>query len=178
MRETNGLISSLLTEEQRDKVRLGEESLDSRGVFRRFRVEDQTIFDAFLLMDLVDRHEHEALNCLLSEVEKSGCSTPSCGFEPKFGSTVSHKVGDKTASRWMAWSSTYRSLGKMGCRAEIDVILDLIPMMHDWRSRFGKKKIAVIFSYIKPAIPVITRFYDCSPRIDPRNVILGNRKKK
>lgn len=178
MRETNGLISSLLTEEQRDKVRLGEESLDSRGVFRRFRVEDQTIFDAFLLMDLIDRHEHEALNCLLADVEKSGCCTPSCGFEPRFGSTVSHKVGDKTASRWMAWSSTYRALERMGHRSQVDTILDLIPVMHDWRSRFGKRSIALIFSNIKPAIPAITKFYDCSPRIDPRVIISRKLKQK
>ena len=53
----NGLTSNLLTEEQREKVSLCEERLDSRGIFTRFRVEDQTVFDAFLLSDLIDHHE-------------------------------------------------------------------------------------------------------------------------
>ena len=175
MRTTTGLISNLLTEEQRKKVGLTEDRLDSRGIFTRFRVEDQTVFDAFLLMDLIDRHEHDGLVCFLRDVERGGTSPASANLEPGTGGTVSHKVGDRTSARWMAFSYVYRNLDRQGVRAEVDAILQIIPSMYSWRDRWDAKGVKRLCASVRPAIPHIAKFYGCSPRSDPRTVILSKK---
>ena len=175
MRPTTGLIFNLLTDEQREKVGLTEERLDSRGIFTRFRVEDQTVFDAFLLMDLIDRHEHDGLVCFLGDVERSGTSPASANLEPGTGRTVSHKVGDRTSARWMAFSYVYRNLDRQGVRSEVDAILKIIPSMYSWRDRWDAKGVRKLCSSIRPALGPIAKFYGWSPRSDPRSVILSRK---
>ena len=167
---TSGLISNLLTEEQRKKVGLKEERLDSRGLFTRFRVEDQTIFDAFLLHDLINRFEHDGLVCFVTDVEKSG-AFPSGQNMESVSKTASYKVGDRVSARWMSFSYVYRFLDRKGRRREADIILGLIPMMHDWRMRFGKKRMGIVCGEIRPALEPISHFYGCRPRRDPREII-------
>jgi hypothetical protein len=173
---TIGLISNLLSEEQRGKVALKEERLDSRGIFTRFRVEDQTIFDAFLLHDLIDRFEHDGLICFVADVEKSGAFPSGINMEST-GKTASYKVGDRVSARWMSFSYVYRFLERKGKRREADIILSLIPSMHDWRKRFGKRRIGTVCQEIKPALAAIAVFYGCRPGADPRELIRRGNKK-
>lgn len=166
----NGMISNLLTEEQRKKVALREERLDSRGVFTRFRVDDQTVFDAFLFYDLIDRPSHEGLLCLVSDVEKSGAFPSGINFDA-VSRTVSYKVGDAVSSRWMSFSYVYRHLERKGLSREANIILDLVPVSHSWRLRFTKDLLVSICKEISPALPVISQFYGCQGREDPRDII-------
>lgn len=172
---TIGLISNLLTDEQRKKVDLVEERLDSRGIFTRFRVEDQTVFDAFLLMDLIDRHEHDGLICFLKDVERSGGAPASCNLEPQGSGTASYKVGDRTSARWLSFSYVYRHLDRKGVREEADLILRLIPGMYSWRDRWDRDGLKKMCAGIRPAISTIAKFYGCSPKPDPRMVILSGK---
>ena len=167
---TRSLIYDLLTESQRENRELREEKLDSRGIFVRYRVEDQTIFDAFLLRDLITRMEHDGLIAFANDVERSGCSPASCSLEPK-ERTVSYKVGDKLASRWLAYSFVYRMLERRGVKKEADIILSIIPSMYDWKAKFGEDKLPEICESIRPSLPVIAKFYGCVHREDPRDII-------
>tara|TARA_R110002051_G_scaffold234297_4_gene295861 strand:+ start:1169 stop:1606 length:438 start_codon:yes stop_codon:yes gene_type:complete len=145
-------------------------------VFTRFRVEDQTIFDAFLLRELISRFEHDGLVCFVADVEKSGAFPSGQNLE-SVSRTASYKVGDRVSARWMSFSYVYRFLDRKGRKGEADIILSLIPDMHNWRSRFGKKRIGVVCEAIRPALEPISHFYGCRPRSDPREIVIRGRRK-
>ncbi|HHZ81652.1 MAG TPA: hypothetical protein EYN64_02855 [Flavobacteriales bacterium] len=157
----NGLTSNLLTKEQREKVSLCEERLDSRGIFTRFRVEDQTVFDAFLLSDLIDRHEHDGLVLFVDDVERSGASPASCSLEPSTYRTASYKVGDKVSARWMGFSYVYRFLDREGLGVEANYLLKLLPIMYDWRAKLDQLGLKRVCAKIRPVIGPLSSFYGC-----------------
>lgn len=157
----NGLTSNLLTEEQREKVSLCEERLDSRGVFTRFRVEDQTVFDAFLLSDLIDHHEHGGLVLFADDVERSGASPASCSLEPSTYRTASYKIGDKVSARWLGFSYVYRFLDREGLGVEANYLLKLLPIMYNWRSKLDDLDLKRVCAKIRPVIGPLSSFYGC-----------------
>ena len=71
MKTKTGQISDLdlLTPEQRRKVLLVGEALDTKGVVRIFKVKDQTIFDYLYMLDMIDTSQHEAAHHYLLALE-------------------------------------------------------------------------------------------------------------
>jgi hypothetical protein len=165
------LIYELLTEEQREKFDLREERIDQKGIFTRYRVEDQTIFDQFFCLDLIDRHEKDAIDCFLNDFERGGCNLSSASLEPDVVVSSSSKVGDRLSSKWMAFSSSYREMARRGCQGEMDIIIGLIPVMYSWRTSFTESKIKSICVSIRPALPKLCRMYRCEPKRDPFSMI-------
>lgn len=174
----SGLISSLITKEQREKVSLCEERLDSRGIFTRFRVEDQTVFDAFLLADLIDHHEHGGLILFADDVERSGASPASCSLEPSTYRTASYKVGDKISARWMGFSYVSRFLDREGLSSEADYLFRLLPIMYSWRDKLDNLGLKKVCANIRPVIGPLSRFYGCKAGESGPLAIIKSGKRK
>ena len=172
----DGLISDLLTEEQRKKVALAEEALDRRGVFRRYRVEDQTIFDALFIQDLIERPQHEAAHCFSSALEKSGMYPASLVIDAVVR-TPSHCVGDLLGSRWLAFGRAFRFVVKRCGEDQAERLMREMAFSYRWRD-WGRKRFNAVVEVVADPLWALADFYGCREDRDPRKLIRLELEKK
>lgn len=114
------------TEEYRSKKTIRVEKIDTKGIFRRSRVLDQTKFDELFLNDKIDSAQYSAADMYLSLMQVSGCflRSPSMSGGVKTGFRESANL---MASRIMAISSARDSLRKQGedCLVAVETCLAL-----------------------------------------------------
>jgi len=172
----DGLISELLTGEQRKKVALVEEALDRRGIFRRFRVEDQTLFDALFVAGLLERSQQEAAHCFSAALEKSGVYPASLNLDAVVR-TPSHCVGDVLGSRWLAFSRAFRFIVRDCGEEPADHLMRVMAYTHRWRD-FGRKIFPRIVDVVSDPLWSLADYYHCREATDPRKMIRVQMKKK
>ena len=172
----DGILSELLTEEQRKKFRLVEEALDRKGIFRRFRVEDQSIFDALFVASLIERPQHEAARCFSDTLEKSGVYPASLNIDVVVR-TPSHCVGDMLGSKWLAYSRAFRFVVKHAGEEGADHLMRVMVRAYSWRE-FGRKGFEEIASVVSQPLWALADYYQCRNARDPRRVAKSSPKKK
>ena len=170
MKTTPGLISNSLTEEQRRKFRIEEERMDRRGVVRRLRVSDQTIFDALFVAEIIGRPQHEAADCFMETIEKTGCYPSSVSEFDATSRTPAYAVGDALGSRWMAFSRVYRYLETSCGVPDAEYLMKVMPDVYGWRERIGKKRLSRVGKRVAAPLQALADYYDCSEQ-DPRAVV-------
>jgi len=97
------------SKEQTSKRGFVSEDVDIKGLVRRNRVVDQTIFDAMLLMEMIDQSHHEAAHLFLDLLVKSGAMTSGINPDPGIRSPA-YAIGNLMGDRRMAFSEPYRKV--------------------------------------------------------------------
>lgn len=124
--KTYPLLIESGTDEYQSKKNIQIERIDSRGVFRRSRVLDQTKFDELFLDDKIDKYQYSAADMYLNLMQVSGCflRSPSLSGGVKTGFRESANL---MAARIMAISSARDSLRKHGeaCLIAVETCLAL-----------------------------------------------------
>ena len=114
------------TDEYRSKKNIKIEKIDTKGIFRRSRVLDQTKFDELFLDDKIDRYQYSAADMYLNLMQVSGCflRSPSLNGGVKTGFRESANL---MAARIMAISSARDILRKHGeaCLIAVETCLAL-----------------------------------------------------
>ena len=98
-----------LTDEQIRKRAVGVEDVDQRGLVKRHRVLEQTLFDMLFLKDLIDQSQHEAAHMMMESISKSGAAIRSANLDTEVF-TPHQDVSKMMGERRMAFSSAYRRL--------------------------------------------------------------------
>ena len=101
------------TEEYRKKKKIELENIDSRGVFRRARVVDQTTFDKLFIQGKISRAQFSAAEMYLELMSLAGCflRSPSVqGSEKATGRNVAASI----AAKIMVISRARQSLRQAG----------------------------------------------------------------
>jgi hypothetical protein len=165
-----GLISTSLTKEQRKKFKIEEEILDRRGVIRRFRVADQTIFDALLCAEIIVRNQHEAAEHFMETVEKTGCYPSSISVFESTSNLPSYAVGRALSQRWLAFSGVYEYLNKCCGKRSANYMIKMMDNLYSWRERFGTKDLVKVGERVSKPLEVLAEYYNCVEK-DPRTII-------
>ena len=170
MRMTGGLRSDHLTREQFKKLNLAEESIDSRGSSVRLKVQDQTLFDALFVADLIGRPLHEAANCFMESLEKSGAFPASVNLAPSFR-LPAYAVGDAMGARRMVFSRAYRFMLRECGKVDADYLMGLMSDCYSWRERIKRSNLPYISSRLVNSLKSLSKFYGCFDQGDPRDII-------
>jgi hypothetical protein len=165
-----GTIFDVLSKERKSKAVVVVEHLDELGVVRRLRVNDQSLFDAFLVYELISRSEHEGSIYFLEDLERAGVFPASVDLG-KASYTPSYKVGDAVSARWMAFSSAYRFACSDSGRVSANHLMALIPNIYSWNFTVGKSNLRTRAKRIRGALGSLAKFYGCEGREDPRELI-------
>ena len=169
--EKDGTIFDVLSPERKSKSSVVLEDLDQKGLVRRVRIDDQNIFDALLVAGIISRSDHEGSVLFLDDLERSGVFIQSVDIN-KASHTPSYKVGDAVSSRWLAFSSAYRWMcQEVGDDAANDLMRS-IPIIHNWKTAVGKNGLEIVGERVKLGLESLARYYRCSGRRDPRDIIL------
>ena len=158
------------------QVSLAEEALDRKGIFRRFRVQDQTIFDALFLSGLIKRPQHEAAHCFSSTLEKSGMYPASLNIDAVVR-TPSHCVGDLLGSRWLAFGRAFRFVVKKCGEDQANRLMREMEFAYRWRE-WGRKRFGPVSEVVQGPLWALSDYYGCVERTDPRKLIRMKLKKK
>jgi len=170
MTTTPGLISNSLTPEQRAKFRIEEERMDRRGVVRRLRVADQTIFDALFVAEIIKRTQHEAADCFMETVERTGCYPCSVSEFESTSRTPAYAVGDAMSLRWMAFSKVYRYLEESCGTSASKYLMKIMRDVYGWREKVGRKRLPEVGERVSAPLLALADYYDCAEQ-DPRLII-------
>ena len=173
MKTKTGQISDLdlLTPEQRRKVLLVGEALDTKGVVRIFKVKDQTIFDYLYMLDMIDTSQHEAAHHYLLALEKSGVYISSVNMEAT-SNTPSYAVGEKLADRWLAFSGANRHIIKKCGDVSADTLLRV--SVNIYYKPESKKILRTMVRLISQPLRELASFYQCV-KTDPRSIARKNK---
>ena len=167
---TGGLLSNSLTPEQKKKFLLEEERMDRRGVVRRYRVSDQTIFDALLVEEIIIQAQHEAADCFMETMERTGCYPSSISNFEATSRTPAYAVGGAMGQRWLAFSRAYRFLEKASGVSDAKYLMKVMCDVYGWRERVGKEHLPLVGERLAGALTALVDYYDCS-REDPRILV-------
>ena len=166
------------TDEQIKKKMIVVENVDVRGVVKRHRVYDQTIFDAMFLRDLIKQSHHEASHYYMDAITRSGASAKGANMDggPR---PPGHSSGGSIAERRMAFSSAYRHMvDKVGEEVAND-LTSCFNRVHDIPDEDDMSSLAM---HLVDALDALSDFYGTNGRLDPRAIlrrqagIMGSRK--
>jgi hypothetical protein len=161
-------LTDFLTEEQIKKRAIISEDVDMKGLVRRHRVADQTMFDMMFLLELIRQPHHEAIHLFLDALSISGTSCKSCNLDSEVH-TAAHTVGNALGERRMAFSKAYRSLvGDVG-EDMSSLLLKYSGDVYNYPEK--KKSLESISKYFKPALDSLSSYYGTEGRVDPRRVL-------
>lgn len=161
-------MTEFLTEEQIKRRAIVSEDVDLRGLVKRHRVADQTIFDMMFLMELISQGHHEAAHLFLNAFATAGAACKSCSLDADFH-TAAHVIGSAMGEKRMAFSSAYRhvvdSVGD-GVASHLIKYFNCVYEYPDDRSIL--KSVA---DFLKPGLDALSEHYGTQWRVDPRRVI-------
>ena len=168
-----------LTDEQIRKRATGVEDVDMKGLVKRHRVLDQTLFDLLFLKELIDQSQHEAAHLFMDSIAKSGASVRSANLNVEVF-TPYRDIGNAMGERRMAFSSAYRAM-----------VEDVGPLMADLAMRYSSDPYRYPAEYdeqkrvgveLGSALDSLARHYGTSDIHDPRKLIrvfvVGSGEKK
>lgn len=167
---TAGLLSNSLTPEQRRKFRLEEEKMDRRGVVRRYRVSDQTIFDALLVDEFIAQPQHEAADCFMETMERTGCYPSSISEFEATSRTPAYAVGGAMGQRWMAFSRAYRFLERASGKTAAKYMMKIMSDVYGWRETVGINRLSEVGERVSAPLLALAEYYGCA-REDPRMLV-------
>ena len=169
-------MSDFLTDEQIKKRAIVSEDVDIRGLVKRHRVANQTIFDMMFLMELIGQSHHEAAHLFLNAFAISGAACRSLNLESEVHAAA-HTVGNAIGEKRMAFSSAYRS---MVTDVGEELASDLVKYMRDvYIYPEDLNVLRSVAEFIKKPLDALARYYGVEFRVDPRRVMrrqLGRKK--
>jgi len=164
----DSMMTEFLTDEQIKKRAIISEDVDIRGLVKRHRVANQTIFDMMFLMELIGQSHHEAAHLFLHAFSISGAACRSLNLENEIHAAA-HKVGNAIGEKRMAFSSAYRA---MVDDVGEELAGDLVKYMRDVYSYPDDLDILRgVATFLKNPLNSLARHYGVEFRIDPRKVM-------
>lgn len=163
-------ISNLISSEappdsQVMKRAVMSEDLDVRGVAKRYRIIDQTIFDVLFLAELITAAQYEAAHLFLECLIQSGATTQGVNLEPGIrvtGIDISNSMSD----RRMAFSSSFRAVVSSCGRESADFMMRCFIEIYSYPD-FDKSEIA---ERLAPCLHSLAAYFGTDGR-DPRSII-------
>ena len=144
------------------------EDVDIRGLVKRHRVADQTLFDAMLLMEMIDQSHHEAAHLFLDALTQSGAVLN--GMDPEPGIRApAYSVGNSMADRRMAFSGPFRKMVD-DCGDEVaSYTMSLYSRIYDYRDTISD--IGYAAEMARPCLVSLASHYGVNGRRDPRKIV-------
>ena len=161
-------MTDFLTEEQIKRRAIVIEDVDIRGLVRRHRVADQTIFDMMFLMELIGQSHHEAAHLFLGALSVSGMSCRSCNLDSEVHGAA-HKGGGALGEKRMAFSNAYRFLIKDVGEEITDLLIKYFRDIYNYPE--DRKSLESIGKFFLPALKSLSRHYGTDGRVDPRRIM-------
>ncbi len=161
-------MTDFLTEEQIKRRAIVSEDVDIKGLVRRHRVANQTIFDMMFLMELISQAHHEAAHLFLEAISVSGMSCRSCNLDSEVHGAA-HKVGNSLGDRRMAYSKAYRKLVDSVGDDVADLFVKYFADIYQYPE--DRKSLESIGNFFKPSLDALSEHYGTRGRIDPRRVL-------
>jgi len=162
-----------LTDEQILKRAIGVEDVDQRGLVKRHRALDQTLFDKMFILELINQTQHEAAHLFMDAISKSGATVRSANLDVEVF-TAHRDVGNMIGERRMAFSSAYRRLVEDCGNEDANRLVGFFSGLHS--SLLDKAKAPGIALWVRPCLNALARFYGCEGIQDARIVLRMYRK--
>jgi hypothetical protein len=155
------------TDEQIKKKMIVVENVDIKGVVKRHRVYDQTIFDAMFVRDLIKPSHHEASHCYMDAILKSGASAKGVNLDggPK---PTGRASGDAMSERRMVFSAAYRHLVDKVGELKANLLTKCFNHVHTIP---GDDLLSEIAIDLVESLDALSDFYGTSGKLDPRDIL-------
>ena len=151
------------------KSRTVDEPVDQKGLVKRKRVVDQTIFAALLMYELIELPEHEAAHRFMDALQKSGSSIPSIDPET-FGENRTPRAdrGDSIADKRMIFSAAFRFMYEECDEPTVKAVMNWAHSPYMFPK--DPKTLEATRNVVIAGLRALSRYYGCSTR-DPRRII-------
>jgi len=146
-----------------------EEPVDQKGLVKRKRVVDQTIFDMLLIKGFIELPEHEAAHRFMDALGRSGSSIES--LDPSvFGESRAPRMdrGASAADKRMIFSSAFRAMYEACDEHTVKAVMNWSHAPYKYPQK--EEDLKHISSIMLAGLRALARYYGCSTR-DPRRVI-------
>ena len=163
-----GHLNDGLNESQLNKKDVSIEDVDQKGMVKRQRVNDQTIFDYMFINEMIGLDHHEAVHLFINDLSKSGTDIKSADMT-SFSGVPFHKKGDALAERRMIFSGAFRRMIE-SCR-ESDVKFIMRYCHSPYTFKANNKSISKLALSMKPCLSALSRYYQVSHHRDPRSIL-------
>mgnify|MGYP003645997313 CR=1 FL=1 len=155
------------TDEQIKKKMIVVENVDIKGVVKRHRVYDQTIFDAMFVRDFIKPSHHEASHCYMDAMLKSGASAKGANLDggPK---PTGRSSSDAMSERRMIFSAAYRHLVDKVGELKANHLTKCFSRVHMIP---GEDILLEISVELIDSLDALSDFYGTSGKLDPRDIL-------
>ena len=171
------MSSELPLREQLAKRGFVSEDVDLRGLVKRHRVVDQTVFDAMFLLEMIDQSHHEAAHLFLGDLIDSGALAGGCDYSGSSTPPPAHAVAGSMADRRMAFSAPFRLMVEKSSEDEADRFVRMFDDMYNYPKM--KSELSGLAESVTPCLSALVEHYGVRNRRDPRRIVrrqLGHTK--
>ena len=166
--EGYSVLSQVPKKEQLSKRGFLSEDVDIKGLVKRNRVVDQTIFDAMFLMEMIGQSHHEAAHLFLEDLIRSGATTSGFSLESSSNSPA-YAVANSIADRRMAFSSSYRRVVNDCGEDSASRMMMIYGIVYEYPT--SKKALASIADELLCCLESLSGFFGTRGSLDPRKVV-------
>jgi len=161
-------LSDFLTDEQIKRRAIVSEDVDIRGLVKRHRVADQTIFDMMFLMELITQGHHEAAHLFLNAFAMAGGACKSCSLDSEIH-TAAHVIGGAMGERRMAFSSAYRFVVDSVGEDVSNQLVKYFNCVYEYPE--DRSALKMVSEFLRPGLDALASHYGTEWRVDPRRVL-------
>jgi hypothetical protein len=163
-----GTLNDGLNENQLNGRDVSLEDVDQKGMVKRQKINDQTIFDFMFIQGFITMAHHEAVHLFIEDLSQSGTSIKSVDVEA-FGSGAFHKKGDAMAERRMIFSDAFRSMHDSA--DEPDVKLIMTYCNNPYRFNRREADCMALADTMQPCLTALAKHYGVISHRDPRSIL-------
>jgi len=167
--EKGSLSIDPLTDEQIKKRALGIENVDYKGLVKRHRVLEQTLFDLLFMKNLITQSQHEAAHLFIEAMSLSGATVKSANLDVEIF-TPYRDAANTMGERRMAFSSAYRRVVRDCGDDRARILMRYLARVYEYPPDYGDQKL--VAKLIGPGLKSLAIFYEIADLKDPRDIIL------
>ena len=171
MRKTQTLASievDPLTDEQIKKRAIRVEDVDIRGLVKRHRVLEQTLFDFLFLRELITQPQHEAVHMFMDSITRSGACVRSANLDSEVF-TPHRDVGNINGERRMAFSSAYRCMVRECGEEQAIRMARCFDKIYQYSQDLDECR--ALTASLRDAMNALVKHYGTSGVEDPRRIL-------
>ena len=152
-----------------NKRNVSQENVDIKGLVKRDRINNQTVFDEMLVKGFIELPQHEAAHLFMEALSISGTSIQSVDIEA-FGGSPFHKKGNSISERRMIFSNAYRSMTEANHKEE-QIKLVMRYCHNPYEIVSDVKKLKAIAVAVHLPLRTLAKYYKIDRLRDPRSII-------
>jgi hypothetical protein len=157
-----------LNNEQLSEKNVSIEDIDQKGLVKRQKVNDQTVFDHMFVCGEIEMSHHEAVHLFIEDLNKSGTSIKSVDVKA-FGGSPFHKKGDAIAEKRMIFSDAFRAMIEAADDTDVKSIMAYCHRPYE----FSKKDdhVAALAKTMRVGLNALAKHYKVHSHRDPRLIL-------